>query len=138
MSPQMNKDKVSLKDGYWFYLTGNEPGTAEPRIVAFGSALTGKEIVFVNDEIVSSIRSFTRKSQHRFTHEGHRYELAFNMESILTGKLTCSLTKDGTPLAETSKSYVTGPYSKSKILLAAGLGAIFGFFITQFIFKTLM
>lgn len=135
-APRMNKEKVSLKEGYWFYLTGTEPGTDEPRIVAFGSALTGRETVFVDDEIVSSQRSFSRRSTHQFVHDGHSYEVAFNMESIKTGKLVCRLTKDGQLVTETSKSYATTPFDKKTFLLALAAGALFGFFLARFLLNT--
>lgn len=121
MSPELNKEKVSLKHGYWFYF--DDEGT---QIVVFASALSGKEVVFVDDEIVSSKRTFRLKATHSFEHKGHQYEVIIAMENLIKATLSCSLQKDGTLLNKTSKSFLQ--HSTGKLFLAyLCIGAILGF-----------
>jgi len=122
MSPELNKDSVSLTDGYWFYF--EDEGT---QIVAHGSALSGKETVFVDREIVSTKRSFSRKSIHDFHYKGHAYQIVFFMESILSGTLSCSLYKNGELISATTKSYSIKTFNWKTFLIAMTVGAIIGY-----------
>lgn len=120
MIPELGREHVSLKHGYWFYF--DDEGA---QIVAFASALNGKEVVFVDDEIVSNKRSFSLKTPHTFEHNGRHYELVIACENLLTGALSCSLFKDGILLSNTRKSYFQS--LKSFFIVTFLIGLVMGF-----------
>ena len=83
-------DGVNYKSGYNFeFIQG------EHTIRAFGSAKSGKEQVFFNDELVAEKRSFFRKSCLSFHANDHHYEVEFHMVNMLTGEIHCTLIKNG-------------------------------------------
>jgi hypothetical protein len=129
MSPELNKEKVSLKHGYWFYFDD-----AGIQIVAFASALSGKEVVFVDDEIVSNMRSFKLKATHRFEHKGHQYEVVIALENIFSGAISCSLLKDGILLTKTSKSLYQRSLNKL-FLVSLCIGILCGFGVGWFMYR---
>ncbi len=121
MSPELDREKVSLKHGYWFYF--EDEGT---QIVAFASALSGKEVVLVDDEIVSSRYNFRLKATHSFEHKGRQYEVTIALENLLKGTITCSLQRGGILINKTSKSF--HQQSLKKVFLASlCIGALCGF-----------
>lgn len=65
------------------------------RIVLKASALTGKEAVYVNDQLVSKARNIKTHSVHTFTYQGTTYQIGLKVDSILKGKMTCTLSADG-------------------------------------------
>lgn len=56
-----------------------------------GSPLSGKEYVYVNDELVSSKRSRSTLSEHTFTSSGNHYRLEFEIIDKAKGELACRL-----------------------------------------------
>ena len=58
------------------------------RIVLKASALTGKEAVYVNDQLVSKARNIKTHSVHTFTYQGTTYQIGLKVDSILKGKIT--------------------------------------------------
>lgn len=130
MSLELNKEKVSLKHGYWFYF--DDEGT---QIAAHGSALSGKEAVFIDGEIASTKRSFSRKSTHDFQYQEHYYQVVFFMESMLKGTLSCSLYKDGNLVSATKKSYTTKNFPLKSFLIGTAIGAVFGYLLILFMYR---
>lgn len=122
MSPELNKEKVSLKHGYWFYF--DDEGT---QIAAHGSAISGKETVFVDGEIASTKRSLGRKSTHDFQFKGLNYQIVFFMESIFTGTLSCSFYKNAELISATTKSYSLKTFNWKTFLTSMAVGAICGY-----------
>jgi len=124
MRLELNKDDVSLSNGYWFYF--DDEGT---QIAAHGSALSGKETVYVDREIASTKRSYKRTSTHDFQYKGHNYQVVFFMESMLKGTLSCSLYKDGKPLSTTRKSYSIKSFGWKIFFISMAIGAAFGYIL---------
>ena len=58
-------------------------------ITAIGSILSGKEFVYINDELVSSQKSLNKVSKHKFEKDGKHYEVIFYMPSVMKGRLEC-------------------------------------------------
>ncbi|MBQ4857006.1 hypothetical protein [Pseudoalteromonas sp. MMG007] len=86
----MKNDILNTKKlGYKFYFQDGDN-----QIACFGSYFTGKEEVFINDELVSSKRSVGRKSTHRFEFKEHNYQVKYHMLNIITGKLECTFFKN--------------------------------------------
>jgi len=64
-------------------------------IAFWGSAWTGREIVTVEDRIVSDKRSFRFTTPHHFEHAGIHYKLVFHVASILRGEFRIELYRNG-------------------------------------------
>lgn len=64
-------------------------------ISVWGSAWTGREIVKVDDRVVSSKLSIRFSTTHDFEHRGHRYQVRFIIASVSTGLTRIELYRDG-------------------------------------------
>jgi len=64
-------------------------------IAFWGSAWTGREVVTVDDRIVSDKRSIRFRTEHDFEHAGIRYKLIFEAVSLLRGEFRIELYRDG-------------------------------------------
>ena len=73
------------------------------KISAWGSAWNGREIIKVDDVVVSDLRSYKRVVTHTFDIDDVKYEIEFNMVKVLTGELHCTLIADGTHLETKSQ-----------------------------------
>ena len=58
---------------------------------AGGSSISGKEFVYINDELVSTKRSKSTLSEHEFSVDGNNYKLEFDVLDKLKGELACRL-----------------------------------------------
>ena len=58
---------------------------------AGGSSVSGKEFVYVNDELVSSKRSQSTLSEHEFSLNDNHYKLEFEVLDKAKGELACRL-----------------------------------------------
>lgn len=127
MKAQSENDQISLRNGYWFYFDDNGL-----KITAFGSCLSGKEIVFVDDEIVSRRYSWRKNSTHSFKHNMDDYEIAYIVTSMARGELACTLKKNGVLLSTLTKAYVptgvsTLRFISFQFLIGLIAGSVFGF-----------
>lgn len=103
-------------------------------ISLWGSAWSGREVVRVDDRIVSDRRSYRMSTPHRFDHGGHQYEVVFSIESVLRGRYRAELHRDGVLVDSDSAGYPmfdrrSGPrgWGVLKLLFVAGMLAGFGF-----------
>lgn len=123
----MNKipttSQASLSKGLWFtFRDGNR------EITAYGS-FTGKEHVFVNDNLISKKRTLGLTSTHRFIFEKDTYEVVFCLQ-IQRMDVRCQLIKNGICI-ECLKFYYT--LETIEFLLISGFigfasGVLIGFF----------
>ncbi|RYV02461.1 hypothetical protein SOPP22_09395 [Shewanella sp. OPT22] len=109
--------KASIFKGYRFEFEINDHN-----IVAWGSAWTGREIVSIDDRVVSDLYSYKRKAIHHFDINDTAYEIEFNMVNILQGLLHCTLIEDGTHVA-TQKQLPN--FGKKRVLGWKGIGVCF-------------
>ncbi len=117
-------DTISLTNGYWFYfeVDGND-------IAVFASAWSGRETVFLNDEINSNRRNlFGFEGKHGVVINDTEYTIVISMENMLTGTVACKLMKGRKVLDEQSKGYIKGMsarslFSKLILYVLAGYGA---------------
>ncbi len=102
-SGKQNKQPATptLRKGYRFYFTDNDDS-----IVAYGSALSGKEIVYLNGQVVSEIRSIRRSSEHHFSQNGINYRLRFTMTDLIRGTLECELYRDDELVSRQRQSWM--------------------------------
>ncbi len=64
-------------------------------VKAKGSLLSGKEFIYINEELVSEQKSLNKVSKHKFEKHGKQYEVIFYMPSVMRGRLECMLFQDG-------------------------------------------
>lgn len=64
-------------------------------IRVWGSVWTGREVVELDDQIVSSKYSFRMSTPHEFSHAGHDYKVIFRIAAIMTGLVEIELHRDG-------------------------------------------
>jgi len=92
------KTQSSLTKGLWFV---HNDGLNTIKI--FGST-TGKEKVYLNEELVSERRSLKLKSEHHFQDkEKNEYEVKFNTINLIKGEMDCLIIKNN----EVVKSFKT-------------------------------
>lgn len=125
---------VNYRDGYHYYFQ-----LGQHRIHAFGSAKSGKEQVFVDQNMVAEKRSFGRKSCLAFQIDGNDMEVEFHMVNMFSGELHCTLIQNGTHVKTLKKALKTHYHLTSKrayfwIPLALITGVFCGYyFMTQLI-----
>ena len=61
----------------------------------WGSAWSGREIVTVEDRVVSRKRNLRFVSEHRFSHAGIDYRIVFRVISLWRGEVRIELHRDG-------------------------------------------
>lgn len=64
-------------------------------IAFWGSAWTGREVVTVEDRVVSRKLSLRFATAHHFDHAGIRYKLVFRVLSMLAGHMRIELYREG-------------------------------------------
>ena len=122
-NPSAAMSSPNFIDGYWFYFNDGDTD-----IAVHGSAWSGKETVYVNDNPVSSKRELLKTvSEHQFVHSGHQYQVRYHITSLMRGDLQCEVFKDGELLASQSKAFVSSSKrSWLNIVKMFGVGFIFG------------
>lgn len=108
----------------------------EHTISVWGSAWSGREIVRVDDQVVSDSRNLSlRQNRHDFTLDGVAYHIVFKTESILRGHYGAYLYRGDTLVDSDDGSYTfqLGKWRGWRGVLLWVLlwfigGAIFGFF----------
>ena len=86
-----------------------------------GSAFSGMETVFFNDEEVSKSRHLTFSSRHLFTNKEHSYELDVLTKSMRSGVIELSLMKDSILISRKSTCFEKGGLLSWRTLGAAFL-----------------
>ncbi len=64
-------------------------------IAFWGSAWTGREVVTVDDRVVSNKLSLRFATEHHFEHAGIHYKLVFRVLSMLGGHMRIELYREG-------------------------------------------
>ena len=91
---------IDVSDGYSF--TFEIDGIV---IRACGSGFSGKESVFLDDELVSETRTHKTTSAHEFTCGNIDYRVEFEVINMIKGQLACRLYRNDI----LSKLYVAAP-----------------------------
>jgi hypothetical protein len=112
---------------YWFYFDVDEN-----TIALQCSAWSGLENYYINDELISSQRSWRRKGKHCFDYEDHHYCVQFHVSNMITGRVSCSLSRDGVDLGSEELAYFDGQKGVTQnlwrpLLPALVVGMLFGF-----------
>ncbi len=117
-------DRPTYGKGYIFLFTdGND------EIEIHGSALSGKEVVYYNEEIVSEKRSFGITSHHLFNRGDNNYKVTFTITSLLRGAIECSLYKNGELIGQEEQTMYQGSGIKliGLIIIFLAFGVIVGY-----------
>jgi len=122
------------KLGYKFYFQDGDN-----QIACFGSYFTGKEEVFINDELVSDKRNQKVASAHLFKHGEDDFKVTFEMRNILTGRLECSLYKNGQFIKSYEQSsLLNNPKTSLKVLFGCFFGGLVGGYLLIIILEFLI
>jgi len=110
------------KIGYKFYFQDGDN-----QIACFGSAFTGKEEVYINDDLVSSKRSLGLKSKHQFYLEKMDYQIEYTMKNYLTGRVECTFYKNKQLMEQQDQSLISLFKDPKKAVLFIGSWFLVGF-----------
>ncbi len=123
-----DKSRYSLKDGLW--LVHND-GINTIRI--FGSN-TGKERIYLNEEVVVEDRNIGLKSEHHFKDNGENaYELIAESTSLIKGKSTFALRRNGELIRTFNTEYQKGNNSFFiRLVIVIACSVVFSFIKLQF------
>lgn len=107
------RTQASLRKGNWLI---HKDG--ENIIQIWTSNLSGKEKVFVNNELVSEKRNLKKEAFHEFSDEnGVKYKVLFKTISISKGSSTCIIVRNEDTIKTFSIKYVSGKMINLKQLL---------------------
>lgn len=107
---------ASIKEGIWFVFNeGNHI------IHVWGSLLSGKESIFVDEQLVSEKRSIKQNSEHIFTIENNEYIVKVSAVHQLNGPLECHLIKNGISQSSYICKYERGEKAKQYLFLVTML-----------------
>ena len=94
----------------------------------WGSKFTGKEIVCVNEKIISEKRTYGFKSVHSFNIDDDNYEIELEVVNPFTENMSCTLIKNGAHLKTTKYSLWKDRSSFLKVFLTSfAVGAVIGY-----------
>jgi hypothetical protein len=109
--------KPAIKNGYKFQFEFNGLSFR-----AGGSSTTGKEYVYVNDELISEKRSMSKLSEHLFSINDHHYKVEFDVLDKAKGELACRLYCDDKLVklfaARPKRLFITKPLFAVSIIVA--------------------
>jgi hypothetical protein len=116
--------------GYKFYFQDGDN-----QIACFGSYFTGKEEVYINDDLFSKKRSVNYTSTHAFNFDGSQYQVKFDMLNILTGRLECTLYKNAEVVSNQIQCSLPAKPKKAVYFIAGCAlgGAVFGYAIATIV-----
>ena len=117
------KSTTSIKEGNWYIY--HDGGNV---IQVWSSNLSGKEKVYLNNELVSEKRSMKMQSMHHFTDkDGQDYEVRFITQSLLKGLLDCEIRKEDQLLKIFKTRYVRGRnFTLKRFLILMLISILFG------------
>ena len=112
MKPLPQNSTGSVTGGIWFVFS-HEGNT----IRVWGSSLTGKERIYVEDQIVAEARNFKRHEKLEFSIGDKKYAVTFNVISMAKGQLECILSCNGASVDAFLAKWVPKPIGRSLLVL---------------------
>ncbi len=102
------------------------------------SSVSGKESVYVDGELVTSKRTFRRKSSLTFAIGTDNYEIEFNVVDMRKGETHCTLIKNDVHVKTIKKALlksnqITGKSGWLKVTLIFIVGAISGYLLMRYL-----
>lgn len=113
------KSQTSLTKGLWF-VHDDEVNS----IKIFGSN-TGKEKIYLNEELVSEQRNVNLKSEHQFQDkQGNIYEVKFITTNLVKGEMDCLIYKNKERIKSFKTSFRRGKFFTLKEFLILILSSV--------------
>ena len=103
MEPYEKYGKTSLRDGYWWHFEDGEND-----ITVNASAWSGKEYIYINDELMSEKLGLKFNGEHEFTYQGAAYRLEFKLLRMVTARMDCLIYKNGELIGQKAISFFDG------------------------------
>ncbi len=122
----------TITQGYWFFFDIDGK-----KVAAHGSSWSGRELVFIDDELVSDKRNYRFNSEHKFKIGERDCRLQFKVTNWLTGELVCSLFEEDALLATASKAFYENKSSFLGMLAKMTLLGFVAGFAAVYLIKTL-
>lgn len=115
--------KMSFADGYWFHFEDGEND-----ITVNTKAMTKKERIYLNDELMSQGYGFSSSREYRFIKDGANYIVRFKILNVFTSNLECRVWKDGDLLGVKQISAYDGSPKEvlKRVWPFSALGFLFG------------
>lgn len=109
------------------------------------STWSGKEEVFVNNELVSSARNWRTQSHHTFSINGTHYKLSLSLngfKNLLIGRTEIVLMANGQVVDQDTYCFTTSAKNNPKkaawvLIPSFILGGIAGFFVSMYLLSLL-
>ncbi len=117
---EITENYISLLKGFWFIFEHENH-----EIKVGGSAISGKEWVYVDGELQSETRNLKKESIHKININGEELSIVFLVTSIIKGDLEVSLIYKK-KIIKKYKTVYTGKFFSKKLLVALGLSVSFG------------
>ena len=96
--------QASTFKGFWFIFRDGDT-----IIAAHGSSWSGRERLFINNELISEQRTYRKRSIHPFIFAEDLYEVVFEVpRQIFWLELKCSLSKNGICIGRFKMGYKLG------------------------------
>ena len=123
----MKKSSRFTLAGVWFYQTihGHQ-------LAVYGSYFSGKERIWLDDELVSEKNSMKLRSRHGIDIEGQTYEIDFGFKSIwalLLGEFSLDIHSQGETLFSGTKAMLTRKQTMVAFLASFIAGGLAGYLL---------
>lgn len=117
----MENNSFSFLKGYSFQfdIDGNE-------VVAWFSAFSGREKIFVNGKLIASQRNYSTNSTNKFVLNGKEYLTTLKVASLLRGPCVCTLSKEGVAIKRKKLVFPRISFKKGTYDLIVVLTTIIG------------
>lgn len=120
---------VGLRDGVRCYFDVDDI-----TISVWGSSLTGREVIRVDDQVVSDRVSWRLRTRHEFEHAGVAYIVDVIIESIFHARYRIVLYRNGQQVDSDSAEWSAWPSSLTRsfvVGLLVGFGAALGLLLAR-------
>lgn len=120
-------ESIADRSSAWFICADGEK-----TLRAWGSFYTGKEIIYLDEHVVSEQRNMRKDSTHNFVDEGNTYQVQYHMINQISGKLECRFYKNQVLLKALSMEFKKGfsvksiSFSGKRALFIIIYGLVFG------------
>ena len=115
--------EAGIRNGFWFFfeLDGHQ-------VTIHNSAISGRERVWVDDELVATGITWRKTSRRTIEIDGRPVEVVLSLPSLLVARMTCELRHNGEQLAYAEKEVRPDkPVSPWAIVVSVLLGAAAGY-----------
>jgi hypothetical protein len=94
-----------------------------------GSYWTGRERIWIDDQLVIDKRSYGFRSEHDFDHQGDKFKVVFDMKNMLTGDLQIEAARNGKELFSDRKRLYSLRMFIALLLILGAAGYGLGFYV---------